>query len=405
MDTDVPTEASDGDRAARRSWVRRHRTALIVAVGAIVLLLAWRLLFHHEKTTPPLAPLGVQTMTVSPHAVPEVIETSGTIISPQTVEVRPQADGVLQSVRIHDGDQVRKGQLLFTIDPRPLRAALAQASATLTRDQALARDAADTAARYKPLAAAGAVDTKSYVTAANNTRSLLGTVASDRAQIAQARLSLAYTSIRAPISGRAGAIQVKPGNVVTANSTTALVTINVGSPIEASFALPRVQVDAVRRADAGRSGGLAVLALDPNTGRVLDRGQLYFLDNAFDDSSGTLTVRARFTNPGQGLWPGQFVTIRVILSQDPNALSVPESALQQGQEGPYVYVFANGKAAFRQLAVARMIDGQAVVTKGLKAGDTVILTVPNELRDGSAVRSSNQPKLNPAATATPAATK
>ncbi|VVT21944.1 putative membrane-fusion protein [Sphingomonas sp. EC-HK361] len=393
----APEEQDGSARKTRR--LPFDRTLVIVIALLAVAAMAWYLFGRKRQSTPPPAPLLVQTMTVVPKVVPDIIEASGTIVSPQTVEVRPQTDGVLESVRIADGAQVRRGQLLFTIDPRPLRAAMGEAQATLARDQALAADAADTASRYAPLAQTGAVDRKSYVTAVDTERSLRGTVASDRAQIAQARLSLAYTQVRAPISGRAGVVQIRAGNVVTANSSTPLVTLNVAAPIEASFALPHVQVDAVRRAGGS---GLPVLALDSVSGRPLDRGRLHFLDNAFDDSSGTLTVRARFANRGGTLMPGQFVTVRVILSEHPGTLAVPETALQQGQAGPYVYALVGGKAVLRQLTVARMVDGQAVVTKGIKAGDTVILTVPNELREGSAVQSVNQKARNQPASKTAA---
>ncbi|WP_114228577.1 MULTISPECIES: efflux RND transporter periplasmic adaptor subunit [Sphingomonas] len=356
-------------------------TALVLIVAAVLLLRP-----NHE-TAPPRPPIEVATAQVRPTVVPDVIETSGTIISPQTVEVRPQTGGVIERVLIGDGASVRKGQLLFTIDPRPLRSALEQASGALTRDRALAADAADSAQRYRPLAREGAVDDKTAITARHSAEALRGTVMLDRAQVNSARLSLAYTQVRAPISGRAGAIQVKPGNVVTADMTSPLVTLNVAGNVQASFALPRAQVDQVKRGAGG--GPLAVEALDSISGKPLARGQLYFLDNSFDDSSGTLTVRARFPNPGEQLWPGQFVTIRVILSEAP-VLAIPESSLQQGQQGPYVYVLANGRAAIRQLTVARMLDGKAVVTRGLRAGDTIILTVPNELHDGSAVRAAPQ---------------
>ncbi|WOS42117.1 efflux RND transporter periplasmic adaptor subunit [Xanthomonas rydalmerensis] len=378
------------------------RVAIFAGLAALCLLIlgGWYWQAHRQHPAPAPEPLRVQTMTVVPHRVPDIIETSGTLLSPQTVEVRAQADGVLQSVLIHDGEQVHAGQLLFTIDPRPLRAALTQARATLARDQALAADAADTEARYAKLSRTGAVDPKTYTTAADTLRSLRGTVAADQAQVEQTRLSLAYTEVRAPIDGRAGAIAVKPGNLVSSGSGTALVTLNVSTPIEVRFALAHVQVDAVRAAPMGRQGlGLPVLALDAVKGTLLARGELAFLDNAFDTSSGTLELRARFANAGATLWPGQFVTVRVILAEDPQALSVPESALQQGQQGPYVYCVVAGRAVARPLSVARMIDGQAVIAKGLRAGDRVILTVPNELRDGTAVQSGN-PHATPNAAAT-----
>lgn len=289
--------------------------------------------------------------------------------------------------------------MIFTIDPRPLRAALDEARGALVRDAALARDAADTARRYAPLSERGAIDAKSAATARSTARSLGGTVAVDRAQVRAARLSLAYAQVRSPIDGRAGAILVKPGNVVAAGSATPLVTLNTSGGAEASFALAADQVDAVRRARTGH-GALDVLAIDPNSQRPVARGALYFLDNAYDTSSGTLTLRARFANGDGALTPGQFVTVRVILSDGAGSMAVPESALQQGQQGPYVYALVNGHAVVRRLRVARFVDGQAVVAQGLRTGDVVIRTVPNELRAGDAVQSADQPAARPV---TPAA--
>ncbi len=381
----------------------RSKVAWVVGGVALILVLfigmmVWRTL--HKKAPPPPPPPIVQTLSVAPRTVPEIIDTSGTVIAKESVEVRPQTTGVLTSVLIHDGQVVRKGQLLFVIDPRPLADALKQARGTLAKDEALAVDQADTERRLRTLMQQDSVAAKTYATALNTLNSLRAAVAADRAAVDQAAASLAYTQVRAPISGRAGAVLVKQGNLAATGSSTPLVVINTQTPIEVSFALPLVHVQAVRNAaDAAPGRVLTVSARDSVSGKEIDRGVLIFQSNAFDTTSGTLDFRARFTNARQSLSPGQFVTVRVLLSKGDGVLAVPETALQQGQEGPYVYCLVDGHAKVRQLSVARLVDGQAVVSKGLKAGDEVILTVPNDLRDGSPVQSARDAARKSAAKA------
>lgn len=365
---------------------RNTLAALAAAVLLVLAVLAWRHATQgHGAAAPPA--LAVSTLRVERRAVADVLEASGKIIASQSAEVRAQASGVLLDVLIGDGDTVKAGQPLFRIDAQPLRAALAQAQANLAKDQAQAQDAQQTEARLKPLADEQFVSAQDYQNALNNLHSARASVAAAKALVDEARIALGYAEVRAPIDGRAGAVLVKPGNLVSASSASPLLVINSVQPADVAFALPQQQVLRLRAAqqrDGARA--LPVIAFDPNSAAELERGELFFTDNAFDDGSGTLGLRARFANTAQRLWPGQFVTLRVVLDEGTDALAVPESALQQGQQGPYVYVVSGGKAVLRPLSVARIYDGFAVVSKGLSAGDEIVRAVPNNLRDGMAVQ-------------------
>ena len=363
-------------KTRRRWWV--GGTLLVAAAAA-----AWYF-WGGKPTAPPAAPsFSVRTAAVEIRAMPQVLQAVGKVLASASAEVRPQTNGVLQKVLIEDGARVSTGQPLFTLDAQPLAATLAQAKAQWARDKALADDAAATEARLKPLAAKEYVTAQEYQQALSTRNSLQAAASATRTQIEQARIALAYASIRAPIAGRAGAVLVKPGNLLAAG-TTPLVVINAISPVELAFAVPQQQLGRLR--DAMKAGALPVEARDSLTQKVRATGELVFIDNALSDSAGTLSVKARFANTDEALWPGEFYAVRVLLKTDAAAITVPEAALQQGQAGPYVYLVQDGKALLRPLQVDRVLDGRAVVAKGLAGGERVLVGVPNNLRDGSAVK-------------------
>ncbi len=318
--------------------------------------------------------------------MPVVLQSVGKVVAQASVEVRSQAGGVLREVLIKDGDQVVAGQKLFMLDAQPLAATLAQAQAQWTRDKALADDAAAAQARLKPLADKEYVTAREYELAVSTQASTQATANATRTLIDQARIALAYATITAPISGRAGAVLVKPGNLVAANSTTPLVVINALRPVELVFSLPQSESQQLRDAMAAAPDHrLSVEARDSLSQKKRATGELVFIDNALNAQSGTITAKARFSNVDEALWPGEFYAVVITLRTDEAAITVPERAVQQGQNGPYVYVLTAGTANLQQLTVNRVLDGFAVVTAGLKVGDTVLASVPSNLRDGSAV--------------------
>ena len=284
---------------------------------------------------------------------------------------------------IKDGDRITLGQPLFAIDAEPLKAVLAQAEAQWARDKALADIALDTETRLRPLAEKKVTTAKEFSSAVNLRISLQAAAEASHTQIDQARILLAYADIRSPIAGRAGAVLVKPGNLLITGGTSPLLVINTISPSELVFAVTQKALASLRAARA--EGTLKVEARDNRTQQLRATGELAFIDNAFNDASGTINVKARFENDDEALWPGEAVAIRVILRIEPAAVSIPKQALQQGQSDSYVYLVVDGKARLQTLKVARILDGRAVVTEGLTGGEVVVLSIPSNLRDGTAV--------------------
>lgn len=309
----------------------------------------------------------VTVAAVEQRDVPITIAAIGNVEPFSTVSVRAQVSGVLQSVGFHEGDEVRKGQLLFVIDPRPLQAELAQAQAALARDEAQLRNASAQAARYADLVKKDYVTREEYDRIAAAAESARATVAADRAAVENARVQLSYTSIHSPMNGRTGSLMVHPGNLVRANDTTPLVVINQIAPIRVTFSVPQSNLGAITA--AGRH--LDVRAAVPQGGE--ERGTLSFVDNAVNQSTGTVTLKATFDNAHRALWPGQFVNVTMALSNRAAAIVIPSRAVQNGQRGTYVYVVKGDKQVeMRPIKVDQNIAQETIVAKGLTAGETVV---------------------------------
>ena len=316
-------------------------------------------------------------------SMPEFVRAVGTVEAINSVAVKSLVDGQLLESHVKDGDDVKAGQLLFKIDPRPAQATLAQAEAALAKDAA-ARDLAHAQLkRYEPVAAKGFISAdqmQQYLTAYS---AAAASVKVDQANVDAARLTLGYTEIHALIGGRAGRILVQPGNLVKANDTQPLLVLNQIAPIFVSFAIPGSYVERVRGAQA--QGGMAVRVGDAQA--TPQSGQLAFVDNAVDPSTNTVKLRARFANPDQVLWPGQFVNVTLTLGESADAIVVPDAAVKAGPEGSYVFVVkADGRAEQRSVSVARSLEGEAIVDKGLAAGENVVIDGQSRLIDGSKVK-------------------
>lgn len=364
----------------------RTRAAIAFAVVAFSVCVLVGVLRHHgKKAESGPEPVVVRTQTVREESLAPSIDASGKVEASITAEVRPQASGILRSVHVKDGEFVREGAILFSIDEQPLRASVAQARAQYSRDAALAVDAEQNEARLRPLLANHYVSEKDYQYARNSMLSLRATADASKALVDEAVISLGYAKVRSPISGRAGAVLVKVGNLVSASQSTPLLVLNVASPAEVEFSVPQQQVDLLR--DGQRQhGSLAVVVLDAVSSVERARGTLTFTDNSLDEASGTLAMRARFPNEDEALWPGEFVTVRVLLGPPVNVVAIAESALQQGQNGPYVFCVRKGKAVLQRITVDRVADSRIIVRQGISPGDEVIVTVPTTLREGASVR-------------------
>jgi multidrug efflux system membrane fusion protein len=299
-------------------------------------------------------PVSVRTVPVTRQAMPVVIDAVGTVESEHSVAVRPQVNGVLTAVLFKEGDRVKQGQSLFSVDPRPMQASVDQARSALARDQAQLAQAKEQEARLRPLMEKEYITRNDYDVAATQVKSLEAVVAANRAVLEQAQLQLSYAHIKAPISGRTGSLSVDSGNLVTGGTGGApLVVINSTQPITVALAVPQRFLEDVRR--YWNTPDLKVqISLNPG-GPPVAEGALVFIDNTVNPTTGTILLKARFKNEKEELWPGQFVAARIILKVEKDALVLPEGAVQPGQDRPFVYVVRDGKAAMQEVRIARQL--------------------------------------------------
>ena len=328
--------------------------------------------------------VSVRTVNVTRQAMPVVIDAVGTVEAEHSVAVRPQVNGVLESVMFKEGDRVKQGQPLFRIDPRPMQAAVEQARATVARDQAQLVQAQAQEARLRPLIEKDYITRQEYDVAATQAKALDATATSNQAVLQQALLQLSYAHITAPISGRTGSLSVKAGNLVAAGTGgIPLVVINSTQPILVSLSVPQRYLDDVRR--AWNTPELTV-EISPNPGtQAVATGALVFIDNAVNPQTGTIVLKARVKNEKEELWPGQFVAARIILRIEKDAFVLPEGAVQPGQDGPFVYVVQDGKARIQNVVIDRQIAELVVISKGLTGSEEIITEVPPTLTVGSQV--------------------
>ena len=329
-------------------------------------------------------PVSVNVVDVKPQPMPVVIDVVGTVESEHSVAVRPQINGVLDAVLFKEGDYVKQGQALFRIDPRTTQAAVDQSKAAVARDTAQLAQAKEQEGRLRPLVQKDYITKNEYDVAATSVKSLEATVSSSRAQLEQAQLQLSYAQITAPIAGRTGDLSVRGGNLVTGGTGgTPLVVINSTKPILVTFSVPQRFLDEIRKA-AGFQLKVEVAA--DRGGPTVADGQVVFIDNTVNVQTGTILVKARVKNEHEELWPGQFIAARIILKVEDKAIALPETAVQPGQDRPFVYVVRDGTAAMQPVEISRQIGDKVVLTKGVKPGDQVVAEVPYALTDGSAVQ-------------------
>ena len=318
---------------------------------------------------PPPAPVVVGKAVR--RAVPVSLHGIGNVEPVASVAVRSRVAGPIQKVHIADGAEVARGQALFTIDPEPFRIALARAESELARDSALLKKAQDDAARYETLVAKEYVTREQYEAAVAQSASLAATIRTDEAAVHDAKLDLSYCTIAAPITGRAGNVTLREGNLVRASEDPPLVTIVQLRPINVAFALPEKHLAAIRARNA--AGPLVVTARERGEGSGGHRGRLTFVDNTVDRATGTIRLKAEFANDDRGLWPGQFVEVDLALAEQADAVLVPSAAIQVGQQGSFVFVVGDdGTAAVRPVTVDRTVGDDTVVASGLQGGETVI---------------------------------
>jgi multidrug efflux system membrane fusion protein len=316
-------------------------------------------------------------------SVPLQVEAIGNVEAYSNVSVRTQMAGEIERAYFTQGEDVKQGQLLFTLDRRPFQASLNQLEANLAHDQAQLANAQAQAERNERLFQAGIISKDQYDTVRTTARAQEATVRADQAAIENAKVNLSYCSIYSPIDGRTGSYQVYPGNIAKVNDTV-LVVINQIHPIYVTFAVPEQYLAEVKEYQA--RGPLAVEARVPNNPRPPAVGQLTFIDNAVDTATGTIKMRATFQNPDNRLWPGQFVNVVVRLTLQPNATVVPSQSVQTGQVGKYLFVVKpDFTADLRPVVVGETVQGETVIEKGVAPGETVVTDGQLLLAPGSKV--------------------
>ncbi len=362
--------------------------ALFIAGGATLWTLSRGAQAADERARPARggdAAVAVTTAPVVARDVPIVRSGIGTVTPAQTVTVRPRVDGQLDRVAFAEGQDVAAGQLLARIDPRTFEAQLAQVRAQRAKDQAQLENAQADLRRYAALAAQDAATQQQLDTQRALVTQLQAVVRTDDAQVDAAQVQLGYTTIAAPIPGRVGARLVDAGNIVHASDAGGLVVINQVDPISVVFTLPEDAVQQINEARSHDHGALTVAAYPRDGDTLLASGRLVLVNNQIDAVSGTISLKAAFANPQHRLWPGQFVSARLMIGHRHDALTIPAAAVLHGQDGAYAWVIDPQTTSTRRqpIVVAAVQDGLAVVERGLEAGQRVVTDGQYKLKPGS----------------------
>ena len=371
-----------------------HKILNSVLVGGKRMKIPWRILglllltilasaCSNGKAKDPIAPPPVIVGLVTKKTVPLELRAIGNVQAYSTVMVKSKVGGELVRVHLIEGQDVKKGDLLFTIDPRPYEAALKQVEANLQKDLAQAKHAREDAKRYEFLIQKGVVPQQQYDKSRAEADALEATVLADKAAVENAKIQLDYCSIRSPMDGRTGSLSVKQGNIIKADDITLLV-INQIIPIDVSFSIPEQFLPEIRKQMASKK--LQVEASSPQNDEGPDKGTITFVDNAVDTSTGTIRLKGTYANRERKLWPGQFVNVVLTLKEEPNVIVVPSQAIQTGQQGQYVFVVKPDLTVeSRQVKAGRTVNGETVVQKGLQADERVVTDGQLRLYPGARV--------------------
>ena len=398
-------------------WLAVCGAALVIAyppsVKPISASLASRALaFHNEiasrfassppaKTKPETAnkmpPVNVLVTNAVKGPLPLVVDAVGTVQTMASVALRTHVDAQIAKVLVNDGAKVEKGQVLVQLDDRQVQAQIEQANANLAKDNVQEAQASRDLQRAVDLLARGAGTKLAVDTARTNETALKASMAADQAALDNLKVQLSWYTIAAPISGRIGVFSAKQGNIIRAadsNATGVLVSINQMNPIYVAFSLPQRQLASLREAMA--TTGATVIAR-PQGVKTDAIGKVSVIDNTIDPATGTIMVRATFDNEKETLWPGQLCDVKITLNVAPEAITIPREAVQDGQNGNYVFVIDKGVAKFQPVVVERTQDQLAVISKGLNGNETIVQDGAMRLVNGSRVIVRNSVSLNNAA--------
>lgn len=341
------------------------------------------------KGRPP-APVSIASATT--RNVPVYLEAIGNVESLAQVSIKSMVNGEIRKVHFKEGQDVAKGDILFTIDSRSSEAAIKKGEADLGRIKAQLATARTNADRYGRLAKDGIVTAEQYDAYRTQAESLQAELASQQANIDALKVQLSYCTLRSPISGRTGNLLITAGNVVKANDTLSLVTINQITPIAVSFSIPEPEF--LKARTVMTKGALLAQALPSGDTGKPEQGRVTFIDNAVDSSTGTIKLKATFQNSGKRLWPGQFASVRMIFPAIRDAVTIPSQAVQTGQKGEYVYVVMTDMTVdMRPVKTGARAEGAVVILAGLKAGEQVVTDGHVRLGPGAKIetRTPGQP--------------
>jgi multidrug efflux system membrane fusion protein len=369
--------------------MRKALRVVLLQAGLLMALVGMGACTPSTVQTAPIVAVPVKVAKAVQKTVPLELTAIGSADAFSTVSIKAQVNAVLETVHIKEGQLVKKGELLFTLDARPFVAALTQAQATLARDKAQEELNDVQLQRYQQLFDAGVAAKEQYDQMKANANAQRAAVRADQAAIDAAQLQVDYCKIYAPLAGRTGALQVYPGNIVKQNDVPILIVINQVSPIYINFSIPEQYLGSVNRFMG--QGTLKVEAT-PYGDTKTETGALTFIDNTVDNTTGTIKLKGTFDNADHRLWPGQFSTIMLRLAQDENATVVPSQAVQIGQNGDFIYVVkADSTVEQRAVKVSRAIGGESVIASGIQPGDTVVTDGQLELLPGIKVQVSTTP--------------
>jgi multidrug efflux system membrane fusion protein len=376
--TDLPAHEGHGGSRRRITWIA---SAIVIA---LLIWGAFKLFGKSDKAPPPPPPVQATLASARRQDFAVYIGGVGNVLPNQSVTVKARVDGQLQTLGYTEGQDVKAGQLIAQIDPRPFQAQLAQAQAQRGRDAATLANARLDLKRYEDLIKEEATSQQQVDTQKALVLQLEAAVKTDEAQVDYAKTQLDYTTITAPIAGRTGLRLVDVGNIVHAADTTGLVVIDQIDPISVVFTLPDAAFQRVNAAIRSSSAPLEAVAYSrENNDKPISKGKLVLVDNHIDTMSGTVQIKAMFANGNHALWPGQYVNIRLYTEVRQNAITIPAAGVQRSQKGTYAFVVgADDKAQMQPIDVAFVQDGQAVIDRGLAEGARVVVDGQYKVKPG-----------------------
>ena len=374
-----------------KRYMRQKKSVLVFIISIVVS--GFLFACSKQSAPPPKPPVPVTAGIVIQKAVPVQVRAIGNIEAYSTISVKSQIGGILARVHFREGQDVSKGDLLFTIDPRPYEAALKQAEANLAKDNAQLENAREEVRRYAELVKKGYVAQEQYDQIRDQRCCLEATVNADKAVVENARLQLKYCYIYSPINGRTGNLIANEGNLIKANADTPMVVINQIQPIYVTFSVPEQNLSEIKKYMS--EGKLKIEAFLSKEDMKPEQGVLTFIDNTVDMTTGTIKLKGTFANKGKRLWPGQFVNAVLTLTLQPNAIVVPSQSIQTGQKGQYVFVIKNDLTVEdRPIIVGRTLNSETVIEKGLQSGEKVVTDGQLRLVPGAKVEIKTSTESN-----------